>query len=150
MFKILTILLSALIISSCNSQKEWTNEVVNIEFRLAENESGENLTEYKFRNFEKMFYLHQEILCNNSDLASARVVKWGDEYAVEVHFTVPGKIKWAEITGNNIGKNIAILVNDKLVTCPVVRAQINKGIAIINGVFTKDKAEKIVLGIDMN
>jgi preprotein translocase subunit SecD len=147
MFKVLTILFSAVIISTCSSQNESTIENVDVEFRLAENQPGENLTEYKFRNFDKKFYLHQEVLCSNSDFMSARVVKWKDEYAVEVNFTDTGKIKWAETTGNNIGKNIAMLVNGELVTCPVVRAKIDKGIAIINGGFSEEKAKIIAQGI---
>ena len=136
----------ALILFGCKEEQKTLepNTKVNVEFRLAEEAPGENLTEYSFRNFNKKFYLHQEVLCKNDDFLNAKVLEWNDEYAVEVEFTIEGKTKWAEITGNNIGKHIAMLVNNELVTCPVVRAKMHQGLAIIHGGFSEEEAEKMV------
>ena len=150
MYRAIIFLLLAIFLHGCKDQKGGEIKPVEIEFRIGEHEPGEGLVEYGFREFDKKFYLHHEVLCNNNDLISAEVIKWRDEYAVEVKFSEPGKIKWAEATGNNIGKNIAILVNDVLVTCPVIKARIDKGIAIINGGFTESVAEEIAESINDN
>lgn len=64
-----------------------------------------------------------------------------------VKLSESGIIKWAEATGNNIGKNIAALVNEELVVCHVIKSRIEKGAAIIGGGFSKKKAEEIAEGI---
>jgi len=142
----------ALILFSCKEEQK-TSELTskaNIEFRLAEEAPGENLTEYSFRDFNKKFYLHPEVLCNNDDFLNVNVIEWNDEYAIEVEFTESGRARWADITGNNIGKHIAILVNDELVTCPVIRAKIDQGLAIINGGFSEKEAEDLVKYLLLN
>ena len=70
-----------------------------------------------------------------------------DEFVISINFTEEGKYKWSKITGENIGKNVAILIDQKLVTAPIIRARIDQGKAIINGGFTKEEAEIIAEGI---
>jgi len=145
---IVLIILAVSVSFSCNNiEQEKSEKKVVIEFRLAATKPAENLAEYSFRDSNEKFYLRAEILSDNNDISDASVTKWNDVYAVEVKFTKVGKEKWAEITGNNIGKHIAILVNNKLVTCPLVRAKIDQGVAIINGNFSKNEAEKIAQGL---
>jgi preprotein translocase subunit SecD len=134
----------------CNNQKQKVVKPVDIEFRIAEHEPGKELEVYKFREFDKKFFLHREVLCNNRDIISAEVIRWKNEYAVEVSFSDSGSIKWAEATGNNIGRNIAILVNDELVTCPLINGKIEKGIAIINGEFSERYAQELAESINLN
>ena len=43
-----------------------------------------------------------------------------------------------------------MLVDDVLVTCPLIQAKIDKGIALINGGFSKEEAEGIANGIVNN
>jgi len=137
----------ALIFFNCNSKQNNNIEPVSIEFRLAETKYMEGLSEYTFRNTNKRFYLHPQLLSDNKDLLNASIVELENEYAVEVKFTKSGTQKWTEITRNSIGKHIAILVNDKLVTCPLVRAKIDQGLAIITGNFSKKEAENISRGL---
>ena len=137
----------ALYVAGCssNDQKSYRNH--EIEFRLAEQTPGEDFVEYQFKNYNKNFYLHKEVLFSNDDVLDTRVIKFNDEFAVEIKFTESGKIRWSEITGNNIGKNMAILVDDKLVTCPIIQTKIDKGLAIINGGFSELEAEEIVYSL---
>lgn len=139
-------LLFLVVLSSCK-KNEIDPNLIALEFHLAEIDSAEGLVEYDFGDGMEKFYLHQEILSDNSDIADASVEEMNNEFVVLVDFTEEGKSKWSRITGENIGKNIAILVDKKLVTAPIIRARIDQGKAIINGGFTKEEAERIAEGI---
>lgn len=61
---------------------------------------------------------------------------------VALEFTEEGKQLFAEATKQNIGKQIAIVLDDEVVSAPVVNAEITDGNAIITGHFTPEEAEK--------
>ena len=149
MYKI-TIMILAFLVAACIDNKEKIFKAHKIEFRMAEQVPGKGYIEYQFKNYNKKFFLHKEVLLNNDDILNAEVIKINDEFIVQITFNQSGKKKWAEITGNNIGKNIAMLVNNVQVTCPIIQAKIDKGIAIINGGFSKGEAEGIANGIVNN
>jgi preprotein translocase subunit SecD len=134
------------LVYSC-SEKPQNITPVKVEFRLAETEPGDNLDEYSLENSQERYYLYQEVLCRNNDIKSTFIEKTFDYYSVSLEFTQMGTEKWAEITGNNIGKRIGILVNNKLVTAPVIRARIDQGKALITGKFSKQEAQRIAEGI---
>ncbi len=60
---------------------------------------------------------------------------------VSLEFT-EGKQLFAEATKNNIGKQIAIVLDDEIVSAPVVNTEITDGNAMITGHFTPEEAEK--------
>ena len=61
---------------------------------------------------------------------------------VSLEFTEEGKKLFAEATKNNIGKQIAIVLDDEIVSAPVVNTEITDGNAMITGHFTPEEAEK--------
>ena len=122
-------------------------EKVILEFRFAETDSANGLQKYIIINGKQIFYLHKEVLADNSDIADASVQKVNDDYGVLVEFTEKGKYKWAQITQNNIGKRIGILLNNELITAPIIRAKIEQGLAIITGRFNEEEAVNIAEGI---
>jgi len=132
---------------SCSTTKEKT-ESINIEFKIAEVGPAPGLTKMNVRKIDKKFYLHNEVLLNNEDIESAEYTLWQDRPGVKLIMTEMGKEKWADITEQNIGKHIGMLLNGELVSAPLVRARIDVGLAIIQGIFTEDEAEKIVEGIN--
>jgi preprotein translocase subunit SecD len=131
-----------LVVCSCSREKP-----VTLEFRVAETEPGEGLTEMTLFGTDEVFYLHDHVLMSNSDVDTAYVTEFRKEIAVEVLFTDPGRISFARITRENMGKRIGIIVDGKLVTAPVVRAQVRQGKAVINGNFTEEEAQRIARGI---
>jgi len=132
---------------SCTSIKEGP-ESITIEFKIAEAGPAPGLTKMNVRKIDKKFYLHNEVLLNNEDIESAEYTLWQDRPGVKLIMTERGKEKWADITEQNIGKHIGMLLNGELVSAPIVRARIDVGLAIIQGIFTEDEAEKIVDGIN--
>jgi SecD/SecF fusion protein len=52
--------------------------------------------------------------------------------------------KWEDLTGRNIGKSIAIVIDNKVFSFPVVQGVISGGHSTISGVFTEAEATEIV------
>lgn len=85
-----------------------------------------------------------------ADLAESNVVFEPNtgKPAVSLTFTKEGGEKFAGITEKNVGKKVAILLDNQLVSAPVVQEKITGGQAQITGNFTLDEAKK--LSIQLN
>jgi len=68
--------------------------------------------------------------------------------AVSLTFKDSGKGKFAQLTKDNIGKPIAILLDGYPLTMPTVQAKIDSGNAVITGKFTTEEAKS--LSIQLN
>jgi len=68
--------------------------------------------------------------------------------AVSLTFTKEGGDKFAKITGDNVGKPVAIILDNEVVSAPNVQEKIVGGTAQITGSFTLDEAKK--LSIQLN
>lgn len=122
-------------------------ETVTIEFRLAEMQPQEGLTEATFEQTGEKFYLHDEVLIGSAEIATATAIIWQDHDVVDLRFTASGKEKFAQITRQHLKKRIGILVDGKLVSAPIINAPILEGRAIIQGSFTEQEAQRIAKGI---
>ncbi len=63
---------------------------------------------------------------------------------IALTFTSEGEIKFEEITGRNVGKPLAIFLDEALLTAPVVQQKIVGGNAVITGDFSLVDARLIV------
>ncbi len=61
---------------------------------------------------------------------------------VSVKMTSKGASKWSSLTNQNVGKTVAICMDDMVVSSPVVREAMNTGTAIITGNYTIDEAKE--------
>jgi len=93
------------------------------------------------------FYIHDSVFISNSDLLSAAVIDRQTQPKVKVRLTEQGRKKFAEFTLNHIGKNAAMIVDNKLVSAPRINAQITQGIFLIVGLFNEEEAQTIADGI---
>jgi preprotein translocase subunit SecD len=62
---------------------------------------------------------------------------------VSLELNSEGQKKFAEVTANNIGKNISISMDGEVVSNPVVQTAITDGKAVINGMASMDEATKL-------
>jgi preprotein translocase subunit SecD len=67
---------------------------------------------------------------------------------VGLQFTSDGGAKFATITGRNIGKPLAIFLDDIPVSTPTVQTKIEGGQAVINGDFTLDEAKNLAITLN--
>ena len=63
------------------------------------------------------------------------------EPVVGLEFSDEGAKKFGQITGRNVGKPVAIFLDEMPVTIPLVREQITSGKAVISGEFTTEEAK---------
>jgi len=131
---------------SCSGNKPH-HESLRFELRLAQSNPDSTLKEMVFYNSDKKFFIHDSVFLTNSDIVAAEVIDWETQPKVKVILTEEGKEKFAEFTGNHVGENAAILVNDKLISAPRINAQITEGVLLIVGLFNHEEAQSMARGI---
>jgi preprotein translocase subunit SecD len=67
---------------------------------------------------------------------------------VTLQFSDVGARKFAEITRQNIGKQLAIFLDDQIITAPTVQQEIIGGNAVINGGFSVDEAKELAVQLN--
>lgn len=92
---------------------------------------------------------------NPTDLTGADLKKAQIQYdsttgkpVVSLQFNQAGAQKFADITKRNVGKPVAIVLDNQLVSNPVVQEEITGGQAQISGNFTQDEANKLALELN--
>ncbi|MCM8757858.1 MAG: protein translocase subunit SecD, partial [Candidatus Omnitrophica bacterium] len=92
--------------------------------------------------------LHKDALLTGESIKNAFVrfdqSSFG-EAVVAIEFSPEGAKKFAEITKNNIGKRLAIILDGKLQSAPVIKEEIPSGQAVITGKFTPERASDLAL-----
>lgn len=67
---------------------------------------------------------------------------------VGLEFDTEGAKLFSEITGKNIGKTVAIFLDDQLLSAPKVNEEIPNGKAIISGKFSLDEAKRLSIALN--
>ncbi len=85
-----------------------------------------------------------------ADLKSSAVVfdSQTGKPTISLQFTDEGGKKFAEITGRNISKQLPIILDNQIVSAPVVQQQITGNTAQISGTFTIDEAKKVAIQLN--
>ena len=65
------------------------------------------------------------------------------EYGVSIKFAGKGIKKFAKITGEHVGEQLAIVYDEKLVSAPNLKEEISGGESWISGSFTSESAEQL-------
>jgi preprotein translocase subunit SecD len=93
--------------------------------------------------------VQKEVLLDNSVVKSATVVvDSGGNPEIDVKLTDDGAKRLAEVTRQNIGKRLALVVDGKLYEAPRIATAITGGEALITGHFTKEEAENLATRIN--
>lgn len=120
---------------------------VRFEVRLAETQPVAGLIVGRVAGSGRVIYLHPEMIVTNDDIAQSWVRQDDpDHFSVSVEFLEAGAQRMRQATATHVGRPVAILIDGKVVTAPVVRSTISNS-AWINGDYTKAEAERIVDGI---
>jgi preprotein translocase subunit SecD len=126
------------------AQKPDEKPKVKFEFRRAEAKPAEGLTEATVQGTTDKVYLHKTAELTAADVASAAVTTdpVSKDPVVEVVFTDAGAKKMAKLTEEHTGKLLAVVLDGKVLTAPVIRAKISAR-AAITGKFTEAEAKKL-------
>src|SRR5262245_66385481 len=121
---------------------------VKVEFRRAETKNADGLTPATVVGTEERIYLHKSADATNADIAEAKVgVDGAGNPVIDVLFTKDGAKKMEALSEKHQDKPLAILIDGKVVSAPVVRVKFSDK-AQINGKFTKEEVEKLVKAIN--
>lgn len=84
-------------------------------------------------------------LMSSADIDSAKYMqdKESKQNEIVINFKNNSIESWADITRRNIGNVIAIVLDDNVITAPVVRSEIDCGHCMISGNFSQDEAKYI-------
>src|SRR3990172_2896473 len=67
---------------------------------------------------------------------------------VAIQFDEEGKKLFTEITKKNLGKQLAIFLDDELLTAPTVQSEITEGKAVITGDYKPEDAKKLAIQLN--
>lgn len=119
-----------------------------LEVRLAEEAPGAGLSETTVAGSSAKIHLHPETVVTNADVVSAHVIR-GDRagtFNVGIMFSSDGSAKMEKATQAHLNKPLAILVNGRVVSAPVLRSEIRRS-AVITGDLTKAEADALAASL---
>ena len=98
---------------------------------------------------EKTYLLKRTPLLNNSMIEYAQVGYSNSDNSllINIHLNKQGRKNFSDFTSKNIGKRVAIVVDKKVMTAPVIREKITEGNVQITGSFLPQEANDIAHAI---
>lgn len=100
-----------------------------------------------FRNKEGGYsVVSSEVKVTGADLEDAKLTMYGDNGYPSVTFTLTaeGSKKFGQLTGANIGKELAIVLDNTIQSAPTVQSRITRN-GSITGRFTLDEARQLTI-----
>ena len=142
-------ILFSIFLISC-TQKNLNGDSLTFELRLAESFTNPNFKEMVLLHSDQTFFVGDSVFLSNNELISAEVIDMQTQPKVKVSLNENGREKFADFTLKNVGKNAAVIVDNKLVSAPRINAQITQGVLLIVGHFDLKEAQNIADGIVAN
>ncbi|MFN8929855.1 MAG: protein translocase subunit SecD [Alphaproteobacteria bacterium] len=89
--------------------------------------------------------IYTEVALSGELLTNAHATFSEAQPVVEFTFNALGARKFGEITQANVGKRFAVLLDNKVITAPVIRSPILGGRGVIEGNFTVESANELAI-----
>ncbi len=118
-----------------------------LEFRLGVVEESENASN-PFESYARLYLLNREAEITGAAVARANLSfdqRRFNEPIVSVAFKSDYVKRFAQITGDNTGRQLAIVLDGKVRSAPVLRVRIPDGRAQIEGAFNADEANDLAV-----
>ena len=93
----------------------------------------------------EMLYVQRTVLLDKNDLKTTSVVTSSStgQLVIAITFTEQGRRRFAEVTRQNIDHQLAIIIDGRVYSAPLIRDKISGGQAEITGDFTRNEAEDL-------
>ncbi len=118
-----------------------------LEFRRAETKPADGLTVAMVPGHTDKIYLHKAAELTEEDIAAvAAGIDQRLNPCIDITFTKKGAEKMEKLSESQMDKPIAILVEGKVISAPIVKSKLS-GQAQITGVFTTEEVEQLVKAI---
>jgi RNA polymerase sigma factor (sigma-70 family) len=97
-------------------------------------------------------YVQKKVLLDQTDLKSASVITNQPEGKprIQITFTDAGAKRFAEVTRQNIGKQLAIIIDSRLYSAPTIKSEIQGGRVEISGNFSEQAANDLAAKINQS
>ena len=135
-------------LSDPNRIKNLLGKTANLTFRLvSETESDFGSELLYFEDSEQQLKISKRILLSGDNLITAKPSFDNQNNETTVNFSLDriGSKKFARATTNNVGKRLAIILDNKIMSAPVIREPIVGGRGVITGDFTFQSATDLAL-----
>ena len=122
-----------------------TANPVSVTIHLIHESPGEGLIEWKVERTGEILLLSPKPDLTHRDISWAALqLDYIKRRAyVLVHFSPVGREKLATLTRQNIGKRLAILVDGKVLSTPLIQSEVRDGRATIQGFRSFDEAQRV-------
>jgi preprotein translocase subunit SecD len=126
-------------------EKPKDKSAAKVEFRRAEKEAAEGLREATVEGTKEKVYLHKTADLTNEDIAEVKATEDDRKQPmISITLTKDGAAKMKKVTEEHRDKLLAILVDGKVISAPVIKSAIAEGKVQITGKFTKEEVDKLV------
>lgn len=107
--------------------------------------SARSITGSDGETFYEMFLLKKTPELTGGVITEAKATFGASAFQPEVSMRMnsDGTAKWARITGANIGRRIAIILDEAVYSAPVVESKIPGGSSVINGIESIEEAQDL-------
>ncbi|MFO1130139.1 MAG: protein translocase subunit SecD [Rickettsiales bacterium] len=132
-------------LKSSDSLKNAIKKTAKLTFHIVENEKKQGNIELFTQNNQKLI-IKEEAELTGQEIEDAKVSF--DEYSkpnITFKLNTKGAKLFGEITQNNIGKRLAIVLDNTIITAPTINTAIKEGSGIITGNFTIEEANELAL-----
>jgi TonB family protein len=120
-----------------------TGVTSRMEIRLAETTPGVGLQQANVSGSDRPIYLHATPLATWSDVSLARIIDTGNStFGVAVTFNSETAARMASATAAHLGRPIAIIIDGRVVSAPIVRAPVSDS-GMITGI-TASAAQELI------
>ena len=128
--------------------KKLLGKTANLSFRLvSDSEDTFGFESLTFENSEERLNLSKRVIVSGDNLLNAKPTSDNQTGQAVVSFTFDrvGAKKFGRATTDNVGKKIAIVLDNKIISAPSIREPILSGNGIITGDFTFQSATDLAL-----
>ena len=131
-----------------NRIKKLLGKTANLSFRLVSKDDdvfGSELL--SFENDDNVLNVSKRVIVSGDNLLTAKpmIDNQTNETVVSFTFDRVGAKKFARVTSDNIGKELAIILDNKIISAPTIREPILGGTGQITGNFTFQSATDLAL-----
>jgi len=135
-------------LSDPNRIKKLLGKTANLTFRLvSENEDNFGSEVLTFEDNENQLTVSKRVVLSGDNLTSAQPSfdNQNNQSTVNISLDRAGGKKFARTTRNNVGKRLAIILDNKIISAPVIKEAILGGNSVISGNFTFQSATDLSL-----
>jgi len=130
-----------------NRIKNLLGKTANLTFRIVSEEDGFGSEILYYEDEDAKLNISKRVVLSGDNLITAKPSFDNQNNQTTVNFSLDraGTKKFAKVTTNNVGKRLAIILDNQIISAPSIREPITGGNGVITGDFTFQSATDLAL-----